>query len=164
MSKTKVKINDNLMVNVKSGFFGKLTYVNHKTGDETEWGQFGEIQSMPIADLKAMKSKQIAFYKNQWINVIGVSDDENQDITVEDILNHLYVAQYYKNVLNPENFIEVCNWKIDEIAENVALLSAGAHDNLIVALNDYIQSGQLDSRKKIKAFEEALGCTLIDNE
>ena len=37
---------------------------------------------------------------------------------------------------------------------------AEAKVNLAVALNTYIEKGILDSLKRIKAFEEALGCEL----
>jgi hypothetical protein len=40
------------------------------------------------------------------------------------------------------------------------MMSAEAKVNLAVALNTYIEKGILDSLKRIKAFEEVLGCDL----
>ena len=39
-------------------------------------------------------------------------------------------------------------------------MSNGAEENLVVALNTYIEKGVLDSVKSIRAFEDALGCEL----
>ena len=67
---------------------------------------------------------------------------------------------YYKNYIDPTSFDKICSWNENEIAENISMLSEGARDNLIVALNRFIEDGTLDSRRKIKAFEKALDCEL----
>lgn len=159
---TVVNISDDVLINVKSGFHGRLSYRNPVTGETTVWEHQGEIQVMTMRELRAMKGRQIAFFKNQWVIIVGVAEGENCKATVEDICRSLIVTQFYTNYIDPCDFQQVCSWSENEIYEKVSMLSAGAKENLTVALNGYIKSGRLDSIKKVKAFEKVLDCKLRD--
>ena len=115
---------------------------------------------MFMRELRAMKSRNVGFFKNQWIIILGVADGEEREATPADIYKALIVGQYYNNFIDPSNFNEICGWDEKKIAERIPLLTSSAKENLVVALNGYIKSGQLDSIKKIRAFERALGCEL----
>ena len=154
-------ISDNVLVKVKSGFHGKLYYKNLVTKEPTIWEHAGDIQIMSMSNLRAMKAQQVSFFKNQWVIILGVADGESCKATAEDICRILIVSQYYENFIDPSKFDAACNWNEDEIAEKVSLMSVGAKENLVVALNGFIKSGRLDSIRKIKAFEKALGCELL---
>lgn len=155
-----VKLDEQMMIEVKSNVFGELIYVNRRTGEEYHWAQAGDIQSMTLAELRTMKATQSAFYSNQWILI---ESTEDEDIVPEDIYRALGVAKYYEDIIEPNNFNQINSWTISQIPTKVAKLSAAAKLNLITALNDYIEEGKLDSVKKIKAFEEALGCELTQS-
>lgn len=159
-SKPITNISDNVLVKVKSGFHGKLYYKNLITKESTIWERAGDIQVMSMSNLRAMKAQQVAFFKNQWIIILGVAEGESCKATAEDICKALIVSQYYENFIDPSKFDVACNWSEPEITERVSLMSAGAKENLIVALNGFIKSGRLDSIRKIKAFEKALDCEL----
>ena len=160
MEKGKIKITDNTTVVVRSCFSGKLFYKNLKTGDETEWSRIGDEQELSVGDLKSMRSTQSSFFKNQWIRIVCAYDDDGNEIPAIDVINHLRVQQYYQNFIDPSDTSAVCGWSVKEIEENVPLLNESARENLMVALNDYIESGSLDSLTKIRAFEKALECKL----
>ena len=157
MEKEKIKITDDTNVVVRSCFSGKLYFKNLKTGDETEWSRLGDEQELTVADLKSMRSTQSAFFKNQWVRIVCGYDDSGNEIPAINIINYLRLQQYYQNFIDPSDKSVVCGWSIKEIEENVPLMSDNAKDNLMVALNDYIDSGMLDSVSKIRAFEKALG-------
>lgn len=74
------------------------------------------------------------------------------------------MQQYYKNIINPDDYSVVCNWSLSDIEKKIPLLTKNAKTNLAIALNTYIESGDLDSLKKIKAFEKALDCSLCKPE
>ena len=38
----KVRLDDSVLIRVKSNTYGQLIYVNKRTGDRTEWSRFGE--------------------------------------------------------------------------------------------------------------------------
>lgn len=157
-----VKIDDGVLIRVKSNVFGTLLYKNSKTGEETLWTMCGETQTMTMADLRAMKANQVNFFVNQWVVILGVDESEDDSIQPADIYKSLGITKYYMNYLEPSDFRTLCALSEAEIEKKVSLLSSGAKENLIVALNEFIDKGVLDSAKKVKAFEKALNCELAD--
>ena len=155
-----VKIDDSTLIKVKSNTFGELIYINSRTQETTVWSMCGEVQTMTMGDLRAMKANQIAFFENQWIVILGVEDNSTCKAKPADIYKILGIGKYYKNLVEPSDFNEICGWDESEMEERVSFLSDGAKNNLIVALNEYVEKGILDSVKKIKAFEKALNCEL----
>ena len=84
VSKKKLKLEDDVLISVKSNVYGQLIYINHKTGDETRWEEYGEPQSLSVADLRAMKAKQLDFFKENWITILGIdsADDEYEAVFI----------------------------------------------------------------------------------
>ena len=163
LSKTtegQVKLDDSACINVKSNVFGKLTYVDKKTQDEVVWNHCGEVNPMTLGMLRSMKATQIGFFKNQWIIITGFADENADVYTAADIYKTLMIGQYYKDLIEPSDYVTICSWSPEDIKQRVALMSTEAKANLAVALNTYIEKGILDSLKRIKAFEEVLGCEL----
>lgn len=159
-----VKIEDGISIKVKSGFYGVLCYKNPRSQETFVWEHIGDIQFMSMSDLKTMKAQDVGYFKNQWIVIVGVADDSDCKAKPADIYKALAIDGYYKNFIDPTTFDEVCGWTESEITERVAVLSDGARQNLVVALNGLIKDGTLDSRRKIKAFEKALECNLQVND
>lgn len=156
----KISIDDNALINVKSNVYGQLIYVDKKTRDTTVWPICGTVQAMTFGELRSMKASQPAFFRNQWIVIVGFADGDYEEYTVADIYKALHITNYYKSYIDPSNYEEVCTWTVGEINEKVALMTEDAKTNMVVALNTYIEKGLLDSLKAIKAFEKALGCEL----
>lgn len=159
----QVKIEDGVSIKVKSGFYGVLYYKNPRTQETFIWERSGDIQFLSMSDLKTMKAQDVGYFKNQWIIIVGVADDSDCKAKPADIYKSLAIDNYYKNFIDPTTFDAACDWSEGEIAEKIAILSEGARQNLIVALNSFIKTGRLDSRKRIKAFEKALDCELQTN-
>lgn len=157
---TGSKIDDTVLIKVKSTCYGRLYYRNSKTSEETRWEKPGEVQLMTFGDLRAMKADQIDFFVNHWIVILGVADGSECSATCADIYKVLMITKYYEDYVEPTDYQAICAWEEDEIGERVAMMSGGAQENLIVALNECIKNGVLDSVKKIRAFENALGCQL----
>lgn len=155
-----VNIDDYAVINVKSNVFGNLIYIDKKTGEEIRWRSCGEVLPVSFSTLRNMRARSIDFFKNQWVLPIGFADENGEKYTAADIYKALFITQYYKDFVSPSNYEEICSWSPDEIKKRVPLMSSEAKENLTVALNLYIKREILDSRKCIKAFEEALGCEL----
>lgn len=156
----KVRLDDSVLIRVKSNTYGQLIYINKRTGDRTEWTQFGEEQSVTMGDLRAMKGTQLPFYADNMIVITGSDDERYPDLTPAEIYDALLVSRYYKNIVDPSNFGNIFSASEDEIRQRVSQMSKNARMNLIVALNTAIQNGTLDSLRKIKLFESLLGCEL----
>ena len=90
-----------------------------------------------------------------------VQDEEFADATPEDVYKALMVSQYYKDTVDPDDFNKIFTLSEDEIRTRLHRMGKGAQTNFIVAANEAIRSGRLDSLKKIRAIEECLGCELI---
>ncbi len=159
---TGSKIDDSVVLKVKSTFFGFLFYRNKRTGDYTEWAHAGEVQPMTMGDIRVMKATQTDFFKNQWVVILGVEEGCDCSATCADIYKALGITKYYENYIEPTDVNAICSWNENEIAERVAMMSAGAQENLVITLNECIKNGTLDSLKTIRAFENAIGCRLRD--
>lgn len=158
------KIGDDALIRVKSNVFGELVYVNKRNGEVTKWANNGDIQTLEMGALRAMRANSIAFFANQWIIPIGFDDENADKYKVGDIFKALYITQYYKDFIDPADYVTICSWTPAQIKEKVPLMSDGAKANLAVALNDYIEKGVLDSLRAIKTFEEVLMCDLKNPE
>lgn len=155
------KIDDSTLIYVKSNTFGGLTYVDRRSGEIVNWEYCGDIQPVTMSLLRTIKASASVFFTENKILVDYVDDDEH---TPEDVYNALAVGRYYKDTIDPDDFERVCGWAVNDIPKKVALLTTTAKENLVVALNTFIEEGRLDSLKKIKAFSEALGCDLMKSE
>jgi|GEM_PF-516183 len=157
-----IKIPDDTPIEVKSNCFGELMFKGRD--GKISWSKCGEVQTLTMKELRDIKSTAHKFFEHQWIVPIGVSSDSTSKAKPADIYKSLGILKWYKNLVEPSDFKGICNWDIATIHARIKLLSKGVKENLIVALNAYIVSGVLDSRKKIKAFEEALGVELAAQE
>lgn len=155
------KFDDTLRVIVQSNVHGGLLFINQRTGDKTEWNQFGDKQTLTMGDLRSMRGAQRAFFENNWIFVECIDEEGYEDVTPEDVYKALMVTQYYKNSLTPDNFYDLFSMSPDELRKRIHRMSADAKTNLIVAANDGIRNGSLDSLRVIQAIEETLGCELV---
>lgn len=156
------KITDDTLIRVKSNVFGRLGYTNARTGDTYQWNLCGEVQDLSLRDLKEMRSRGSAFFKNQWIVLLGLAEPTGtgEEISVAELYTALGIAKYYENLIEPSDYGEICSWKPEAIAGKVKFLSDNAKTSLAIGLREYVRRGVLDSRKQIKAFEAALGCEL----
>lgn len=161
-AKKPITIPEDTLIDVQSGFYGTLYYRNSNSGEQFIWNGIGEIQTLPLRELRMMKNQQVGFYKNQWIIIKGVNSADDCKATVEEICKALGVSHFYANYIDPTNLSVVCDWEASEIKDRVKLLSASAKENLIVALNEFIKDGKFDSIRKKKLFEEALDCELCN--
>lgn len=155
-----VRIDDTALINVRSNVFGELIYIDPVTHEDVSWRQCGEILQLPLSSLRHMKNGAVKFFANQLVLITGFADENAEKFEVADIYKALYITQYYKDVLDPTNYDDICSWTPDVIKEKVPMLSSGAKGKLVVILNTYIEKGILDSLKAIKTFEEVLGCDL----
>lgn len=159
-----VRIDDTALINVKSNVFGELIFVDPVTKAKVRWVQCGEVLQLPLAMLRNMKNGAVKFFTNQLVIITGFADENAEKYEVADIYKALYISQYYKDILDPTDYSDICSWSPAIIKQKVPMLSKGAKGKLVVALNTYIEKGILDSLKAIKTFEEVLGCDLARPE
>lgn len=159
-----VRIDDTALINVRSNVFGELIFVDPVTKEIITWPQCGEVLPISMSTLRHMKTGASKFFSNQLVVLTGFADENAEKYEIADVYKALYISQYYKDIIDPANYEEICNWKPAEIKSKISMMSKGSRAKLMVALNTYIEKGILDSLKAIKTFEEALGCELMRPE
>ncbi len=160
--KKRLKLDDNVSLLVASNVFGELIYINHKTGDKYTWKSMGDVQSLYVSDIRAMKSNQRKFLEENWIVIDGIADtsDEYTDVDVTEIYETLQISNYYKNFLCPTNLNDVFNWSVEDIRNKVSKMPVSTKETIAIRANELIRAGIIDSIAKVKALEEVIGCEL----
>jgi hypothetical protein len=161
--KKKLKFDDNVLISVRSNVFGELIYINHKSGDEVKWNNFGDAQTLSVGDLRAMKAKQLSFFKENWVTIDGIdhSDDDYEDVKPEEIYDALQITQYYADYLCPKDINKIFNWSVEDLKNKIPRMTNSVRETIAVRANELISQGILDSMTKIKALEDILKCELI---
>lgn len=162
--KKPASLPDHAKIVVQSNTYGELIYINKRTGDMYVWDNFGEYQVLTMGDLRAMRGSQNKFFMNKYIFIDHVEEEGFEEITPEDVYKLLGVSQYYKDILSPENFTEIFTLSEQEMRKALLRIGSGAKTNVVVAANEAIKRGDLDSLKKIRAIEELLNCELTTRE
>lgn len=165
-AKKRLKLDDDVLLSVKSNVFGRLIYINHKNGDEIQWEEYGEVQPLSVGDLRAMKAKQPDFFKENWITIIGIesADDDYDNVDISEIYDSLMISQYYQKSECPNDLNDIFNWSTDKIRETLPKMTSSVKTSIIIRANELIENGSLDSIAKVKTIEESLNCTLTSPE
>lgn len=144
------------MIPVKSGVTGILVYVSKKTfGYEVEWNSFGDIEYIEYSELLSMRNTTKAFFENNWIFF-----EDTDDYTAQELYEALRVDRYYKNTVLGQDLDSIFDQSPDDIADLISPLSKGVKETIALAARSKIDSGQLDSIKRIEALEKSLNVEL----
>lgn len=165
-TRKKLKLDDNVSLLVSSNIFGELIYINHKTGDKYTWENMGDVQSLYVSDIRAMKSNQRKFLEQNWIVIDGIADtsEEYEGVDVTEIYEALQISNYYKNFLCPSNLNDVFNWSVEDIRNKVPKMPVSTRETIAIRANELIKSGIIDSIAKVKVLEEVIGCELASED
>lgn len=150
---SKVDIPSNLLIPVKSGLHGILTYSSKKTfGYTVDWDDYGSIEFMEYGELLSMRNTQKAFFENNWIFI-----EDTDGYAAEDVYKALAVDKYYNSVIVGEDLERLFLMDPNDIEETVSKLSSGIKQNIASIAKERIGTGEFDSNNRIKALEKALG-------
>ena len=165
-TRKKLKLDDNVSLLVSSNIFGELIYINHKTGDKYTWENMGDVQSLYVSDIRAMKSNQRKFLEQNWIVIDGIADtsEEYEGVDVTEIYEALQISNYYKNFLCPSNLNDVFNWSVEDIRNKVPKMPVSTRETIAIRANELIKAGIIDSIAKVKVLEEVIGCELASED
>lgn len=144
-SAVRKQFDKNEDIAVISQFPGELHYVSKRTGYETVWAEVGAVEYLPYEELMSMANAQRKFFVRNWISV------------GDDVLFALRMDKYYVNSLTFEEYESVFDLPIEKMAKKLANIPDGQKKTLIYRARVLISEGQIDSKKRIVAIEEALG-------
>lgn len=148
----KIDMPSNLLVPVKSGIHGVLTYSSKKTfGYTVDWDDYGSVEFIEYGELLSMRNTQRAFFENNWIFI-----DDTDEYAASDIYKALAVEKYYNSVIVGEDLERLFLMEPDDIEKTVSKLSSGVKQNIASIAKERIETGEFDSNNRIKALEKAL--------
>lgn len=148
----KIDIPSNLLVPVKSGIHGILTYSSKKTfGYTVDWDDYGSVEFIEYGELLSMRNTQRSFFENNWIFI-----EDTDEYAASDIYKALAVGKYYNSVIVGDDLERLFAMEPKDIEETVSKLSNGVKQNIASIAKERIETGEFDSNNRIKALEKAL--------
>lgn len=134
---------------------GKLVYVSKRQiGYEAVWKRFMDVQYIELKELIAMRSTDSSFFSENWI---AIEDDfEYKDAVME----KLRIKEMYKNMSSTGEFDRIFLLPIAEMTSRVSGMSKTLKESIASYAKECIENNTLDSLKRIKALEGALGVKL----
>lgn len=151
--RVRKNLDPHTQVTVVNGAYGTLVFVSPKTGERFIFDSFGDEQVIELQDLVAAKNSAKKFFVNNWFLI----DDP-------EILEYLGVDAYYRGAMDLEGFEGFFQLTPAEMAEKIEGLSVGQRKTLAYLAKKRIESGALDSMKKIGTLESCLGVKLIEQK
>ena len=146
--KSKPQFDLHALIPVINGYQGYMVYVSAQSKEVYEWHEFGDVCHMEIAELLIMKRTQRRFFKENWVLIEDA-----------DVLEYLGVDQHYSHSITSENFDQLFALSPEELMMKCATLSDSLKYTIATRAQELINTGEIDSRKKIMALEKALGVT-----
>lgn len=146
-------VDPNMLITVRNGYHGTLTYTSPRTHEEFVWDDFGDEQDMELKELRTAKSTKKAFFENNYF----MFDEEYSWV-----IPYLDVAKYYVNAMGMDGFEKIFHSRPDEIKRVIKSMSKGQKKSLAYCAKDKIASGEVDSMRVISAIEDGLGVTLLE--
>ncbi len=151
-SKIPENVDLNMLIPVKNGYHGVLSYISPRTREEFVWDDFGDEQDMELKELRSAKSTNKAFFENNYFMFDG---------EYEWVIDFLGVRKFYEHAVGMDGFEKIFYSTPAQIKKTISQMSDGQKKSLVYCAKDKIASGEVDSFKIISALEEALGVALI---
>ncbi|PLR99641.1 hypothetical protein [Bacillus sp. T33-2] len=129
---------------------GRLTYISRKSGLQTVWSNYGDVEYLEFAELLTMKSSQPKFLNEPWI---FVEDEE--------VVNQLGLKEVYKNIIPLNEVDEFFALDVNKAKEILPKLPRGMKDLIGDQARKAIQSGDLYNIQLVRLLEQELQLDLI---
>ena len=134
---------------------GKLVYVSKRQiGYEAVWKHFLDVQYIELKELIAMRSTDASFFSENWIAI----EDNFQH--KEAVMEKLRIKDMYTNMSNTGEFDRLFLLPISEMVSRMSTMSKTLKESIASYAKECIENNTLDSLKRIKALEGALGIKL----
>ena len=147
-TKKRLEINRDDLIECRSAV-RNLVYVSKRTSEKFEWSDYGDVQYITLGELIAMKSTQPRMLKEGWLIV----DDE-------EAIEQLGLAKMYGNLFEINDIDEFFGLSESEMKRILNNMPRGFKNSLGNFARERVQSGLLDSNRKIKLLEELLDVDL----
>lgn len=152
--KTQVKkkeISRDMLVPCRNITSGRLIYVSKKTGIETIWSEYGDVEYLDVAELLTMRASQPKFLKEPWLFI----EDE-------DVVEYLKLQDVYKNIIPVDEVDEFFKLSAKEAKKVLVKLPKGMKELLIEKARKGLQEGTINNLQLIRVLEKELDINLLE--
>lgn len=134
---------------------GKLVYSSRRqVGYEVVWRGFMDVQYIELKELMSMRSSDVTFFSENWIAI------EDSFEYKDEVMKKLRITDMYKNISDTGEFSRLLVLPIEQMVSRIAGMSKTIKESVASYAKECIANGDLDSLKRIKALEDALGTKL----
>lgn len=151
----KRKLDPDTEVDVLSNFAGELIYISPKTSEKIVWPTLGETAPMTVDELNTMKNTTRKFFEKGWVKPVGEY--------ANDVITQLRLDGYYKDYVDVSKIQSMFSLSKEEIIEYVKNTKPAIRDTIAIAVQSMIEDERLTNLSVIRAFEEAIGYSLLEN-
>ena len=139
----------NRQVIVRSCIEGRVIYKSKRSGMTWKWLEKGAYEVLTVEELLNMESQSHKFLHSPWLMV----DDE-------DIIEAFNLAELYDLVAKVEDIDSFINMTLDEQKQIYNKLPKASQNQVYNHICFKVDSGEIDSRAKIRQLEELVGMEL----
>ena len=139
----------NRQVIVRSCVDGRVIYKSKRSGMTWKWLEKGAYEVLTVEELLNMESQSHKFLHSPWLMV----DDE-------DIIEAFNLAELYDLVAKVEDIDSFINMTLDEQKQIYNKLPKASQNQVYNHICFKVDSGEIDSRAKIRQLEELVGMEL----
>lgn len=151
----KRKLDPDTEVDVMSNFAGELIYISPKTSEKITWPTLGDIEPMTVDELNTMKNTCRKFFERGWVKPVGEYSNE--------VIAQLRLNNYYTDFIDVSKLRSLFGLPKDEIVRYVNNTKPAIRDTIAIAIQSMIENEELVNLSVIRAFEEAIGYSLLEN-
>ncbi|MDO4926503.1 MAG: hypothetical protein Q3980_12720 [Turicibacter sp.] len=139
----------NRQIIVRSCIEGRVIYKSKRSGMTYKWLDKGAYEVLTVEELLNMESQSHKFLHSPWLMV----DDE-------DIIEAFNLAELYDLVAKVEDIDSFINMTLDEQKQIYNKLPKASQNQVYNHICFKVDSGEIDSRAKIRQLEELVGMEL----
>lgn len=131
---------------------GRLIYSSKRQmGYYVIWRNYMDTQYIELAELMAMRSSDPMFFSENWIMI----DDEFEH--KDAVVQKLRIKDMYVNAPNMLELERLFVMPVDEMVHKIKSMSVSLKESVYLHAKEAVENGTLDSMRRIKAIEGALG-------
>lgn len=147
--KRKKSIDLNMLVACRNVHDGEVIYVSKKTGLQTLWSAYGDIEHLDVGELITMKASQPRFMDEPWI----VVDDE-------EVAEYLGLNKLYEKLVDVDDLDSFFEKPVDEMENILNKLPKGIKDSIAIRARKKVEDETLYDTRKIRLLDEKLNIDL----
>ena len=151
-NKKEIKLDEHTLIRFSNNTGGVLVYTSPRTSETWLLNNYGDEDTISVAELRTMRSNHPRFFSENWIRILD-----------EDAISFLKLEKYYVNDIAPERMEELFDLPLDEFNTILDKATNSIRSLIFSQAKGKYMSGELTNTHIIKAIEKKLN-VVFDND